>query len=93
MNELIHSSSYSIIFNDFWHENYEDVERWIDKSLRTMFSNETIRILSAFLYNPVKFKHVTLMIDGHDNEITYNKNLMNDEDDDEIEEDNNYKND
>ena len=38
-----------------------------------MFSNIKIRILSALIKNPKYFKHITLLLDGHDSTIKYNK--------------------
>lgn len=36
-----------------------------------MFSNIKIRLLAAKLYNPIGFKIITLIIDGHDSKIKY----------------------
>jgi hypothetical protein len=38
-----------------------------------MFSNIKIRILSANIKNPKNFKSITLMLDGHDTSIEYDK--------------------
>ena len=36
-----------------------------------MFSSPKLRIYSALKRNPKQFKHVTLIIDGHDSKINY----------------------
>lgn len=38
-----------------------------------MLSNIKIRILSALIKNPKYFKHITLLLDGHDSTIEYDK--------------------
>jgi hypothetical protein len=66
----------SIFFNfykKFWmdEENYKRILKIVDYGLDNMFSNIKLRILSAHKYNPELFKHVTLIIDGHDSRINY----------------------
>ena len=36
-----------------------------------MFSNIRLKILSTHKYNPELFRHVTLIMDGHDSRISY----------------------
>lgn len=38
-----------------------------------MFSNIKIRVYSALIKNPLNFKNITLMLDGHDSTIKYDK--------------------
>ena len=39
--------------------------------METMFSNFKIRMLNSVNKNPDLLKHVTLLVDGHDNRINY----------------------
>ena len=41
------------------------------------FGNYMTRYLNIYLYNPYMFKHVTLLMDGHHNKITYEDIYLN----------------
>lgn len=72
MGSIIPYSSYYEIYKDFWlSENANTLNKKIDYMLENMFSNIKVRILSSKLYNPNPFKHVTLLLDGHDSRIEY----------------------
>jgi hypothetical protein len=43
----------------------------LDECLAKMFSNINIRVVCAKHMNPKDFKHVTMMLDGHDSRATY----------------------
>ena len=65
MKEFIPSSSFNVIYHDFYTKNYEVLNQQISWMLENMFSNIGIRIKSTST-NPSGFKHVTLLLDGHD---------------------------
>lgn len=73
INRYIPSSSFHKYYKKFWmdEENYKRINKTVNDSLSTMFSSIRLRILSAYEYNPPLFKHVTLIIDGHDSRINY----------------------
>ena len=68
MSGFIPKSSYYDIFKKFYDKN-NDLNRRISNMLSSMFSTIDLRIHSA-QKNPPLFRHVTLMIDGHDTRVS-----------------------
>lgn len=72
MGKIIPYSSFYEIYQDFWlSDNANMLNKKVDDTLENMFSNLKMRILSSRLNNPSPFKHVTLILDGHDSRIEY----------------------
>lgn len=67
-----HTTFYAV-YKEFWLTNYNNLNKFVDYCLYNMFSNIKIRILSAMIKNPKNFKNITLMLDGHDTSIEYDK--------------------
>ena len=66
-------SSFYTFYKNFWIENYNNLNKYVDICLQSMFSNIKIRIYSAKIKNPINFKNITLLLDGHDSTIDYSK--------------------
>lgn len=71
MGQFIPTSSFNSVYVAFYSKQKEWLESMLDECLSKMFSNIKIRVMCANLLNPVEFKHVTMMIDGHDSRATY----------------------
>lgn len=71
MNDYINYSVFYDIYKKFWIASYTELNKKVDKYLNNMFSSIMLRLLCAQKYNPKEFKHVTLLIDGHDSKINY----------------------
>jgi len=71
MAPYLPASTFYEIYKDFWIVHYSDLNEWLTDSLYNLFSNVYIRVLSATLKNPDKFKFVTMFCDGHDNKFSY----------------------
>lgn len=69
---LPYASFYSF-YKNFWIENYTNLNKYVDLCLLKMFSNIKIRVYSALIKNPVNFKNITLLLDGHDSTIDYSR--------------------
>lgn len=67
-----HTTFYAV-YKEFWITNYNNLDKFVNDSLHNMFSNIKIRILSAMIKNPKNFKNITMMLDGHDTSIEYDK--------------------
>ena len=66
MDPFIPRSSFNDIYQDFYVKQLNALNQQVSQLLENMFSNIFIRIQSAAKYNPDPFKHVTLLLDGHD---------------------------
>lgn len=66
-------ASFFKFYKEFWITNYEHLNKYVDLCLKNMFSNIKIRVYSALIKNPINFKNITLMLDGHDSTIEYDK--------------------
>ncbi|CDH61583.1 predicted protein [Lichtheimia corymbifera JMRC:FSU:9682] len=66
-------STFHRMYKKFWmdEDNYKRIDKIVTQGLSSMFSSTKLRVLSAHLHNPDLFKHVTLIIDGHDSCINY----------------------
>jgi hypothetical protein len=71
MEQFIPKSSFHQLHKEFYEKRSSELSRMIRKMLSSMFSNVRIRLLSAMQKNPAEFRHVTLMLDGHDTRASY----------------------
>lgn len=71
MHKFIPYTTYYALYKNFWHKNYNNINKQVNNDLRNMFSNIKVRIASGLINNPKPFKNVTLYIDGHDGKIKY----------------------
>ncbi|KAI1286531.1 hypothetical protein EDD11_000330 [Mortierella claussenii] len=71
MTQFLPRTSFYAIYCAFLKEQRKDFEKEIMRCFSVMFSTPEIRIRSANWRNPPLFKHVTLMLDGHDSRATY----------------------
>jgi hypothetical protein len=71
MARFMPPSSFHAIYQAFYIKGSKKLSQLLDESLSTMFSSAKVRIMCAKHANPGNFKHVTLLIDGHDSRATY----------------------
>jgi len=71
MGRFIPKSSFTSIYSTFYSKQLNRLDSILDDCLSKMFSNVKIRVISAKENNPEEFKHITMMIDGHDSRATY----------------------
>lgn len=71
MNDYIPYSSFHEIYKSFWDVNLNELHKTCNKLLENMFSTILLRIYYANRLNPEHFKHVTLLLDGHDSRVNY----------------------
>jgi hypothetical protein len=71
MEQFMPKSSFHQLHKEFYEKRGSELSRMIRKMLSSMFSNVRIRLLSALQKNPAEFRHVTLMLDGHDTRASY----------------------
>lgn len=71
MGQFIPKSSFNAIYKVFYKKQLEWLNDALDDCLAKMFSNTKIRVMLAREMNPNEFKHVTMLIDGHDSRATY----------------------
>lgn len=69
MSAFIPRSSYYDIFRKFYESHANELDKKLSNMLMSMFSTLDVRIRSA-QNNPPLFKHVTLMVDGHDTRLS-----------------------
>lgn len=68
MSRFVPRSSFYDIYRSFYTKQSQTLDKKLTTSLASMFSNIQIRILTA-QQNPSMFKHVTLLLDGHDTRV------------------------
>ena len=68
MSRFIPRSSFYDIYRSFYTKQSQNLDKRLSTFLATMFSNIQIRVLTA-QQNPSMFKHVTLLLDGHDTRV------------------------
>jgi len=73
MKKHVPYTSFYAFYKKFWITNYDTLNKKVNHCLLNMFSNLKIRILSALIKNPKNFKNITLLLDGHDSSISYDK--------------------
>jgi hypothetical protein len=66
MDRFLPKSSFNDIVQDFYTNQCNILNQRLSKMLETMFSNINLRTETARERNPEGFKHVTLLLDGHD---------------------------
>ncbi|KAF9972728.1 hypothetical protein BGZ73_004064 [Actinomortierella ambigua] len=71
MDDFIPKSSFYALYEAFFRTNHSAVNRLVTDLMKNMFSNIKVRIAHAKAYSPEGFKHVTLMLDGHDTRASY----------------------
>jgi hypothetical protein len=71
MGQYLPKSTFHIIHSTFVKVECALFEKEIKRCFASMFSTLEIRIRTANWKNPPLFKHVTLMLDGHDSRATY----------------------
>ena len=71
MGQYLPKSTFHIIHSTFVKVECALFEKEIKRCFASMFSTLEIRIRTANWKNPQLFKHVTLMLDGHDSRATY----------------------
>ncbi|KAG0195338.1 hypothetical protein BGX28_001635, partial [Mortierella sp. GBA30] len=71
MAQYIPKTTFHVIYSTFLKFERALFEKEINRCFTSMFSTPEIRIRSANVRNPSIFKHVTLMLDGHDSRATY----------------------
>ena len=71
MSQFLPRTSFHVIYCTFLKGERKVFEKEIMWCLAMMFSTPEIRIRSANWRNPPLFKHVTLMVDGHDTRASY----------------------
>lgn len=74
IEKYLPQSTFHTFYKKFWmdEENYKRINKIVNDCFNNMFSNIKLRILSARKHNPDLFKHITLILDGHDSRINYN---------------------
>ena len=72
MEPYMPKSSFFAIYHTMFKKQYKLFTKLCNGFLEDMFSNFEIRLKSAKEKNPPLFKHVTLLLDGHDTRATYN---------------------
>ena len=60
-----------MIYKSFYKCERNELDKILSMMLSTMFSNIKIRLYSAQEKNPPLFKHVTLLLDGHDTRVSH----------------------
>lgn len=73
MQQFMPKSTFHVIYTRFLKEERPMFEKEINRCYLNMFSSPQIRIRSAKWRNPTLFKHVTMMLDGHDSLVAYPK--------------------
>jgi hypothetical protein len=71
MSQFLPRTSFYAIYCTFLKDERLLFEKEINRYLSTMFSTPEICIRSANWRNPPLFKHITMMLDGHDSRATY----------------------
>lgn len=71
MSQYIPKTTFHVIYTTFLKGERAIFEKEIKRCISSMFSTPEIRIRSANWRNPKPFKHVTMMLDGHDSRATY----------------------
>jgi hypothetical protein len=79
IDKYIPQSTFHYSYKKFWmdDENYNRLNKIVNDSLNNMFSSVRLRILSAHKNNPDLFKHVSLILDGHNSRINYTDTEIN----------------
>jgi hypothetical protein len=76
MSQFLPRTSFHEIYAAFFKTERSLFDKFITQCLANMFSNPEIRLRSASWKNPPLFKHITLLLDGHDTRATYGENKV-----------------
>ena len=76
MKQFIPSSTFGKIYDSFWKKNYEKINDTSETIMSKWYSSEILRIFTWKLNNPIEFKNITMLGDGHDNRIDYSNKKM-----------------
>ena len=76
MSQYLPRTSFHQVYTTFFKTERALFDKFITQCLYTMFSTPEIRVRSANWKNPPMFKHVTLLLDGHDTRATYGENKI-----------------
>ncbi|KAL1929831.1 hypothetical protein VTP01DRAFT_985 [Rhizomucor pusillus] len=71
MGRFVPRNSFYALYRAFYIKNGAMLSEVVINRLTEMFSNVKIRVLCATHINPSEFKHVTLLLDGHDTRAWY----------------------
>lgn len=76
MEKYLSHTNFFRIYKYIYITKYEELNNWINNIIYNCSSNKNIRLLSSYINNPELVKHVTLIMDGHHNKITYENITM-----------------
>jgi hypothetical protein len=76
MSQFMPRTSFHQVYTTFFKTEKALFDKYITECLSTMFSTPEIRVRSANWKNPPLFKHITLLLDGHDTRATYGENKV-----------------
>lgn len=73
MGRYMKYTTFYKLYSKFWidEDNYRRLYKKVNNCLNKMFSTPLLRLYTSIKNNPEIFKHVTLVIDGHDSRINY----------------------
>ena len=76
MSQYIPRTTFHQLYTTFFKTERPLFDKFITQCLANMFSTPQIRVRSANWKNPPLFKHITLLLDGHDTRATYGENKI-----------------
>jgi hypothetical protein len=76
MSQYLPRTSFYQLYDTFFDIQIALFDKFITQCLANMFSTPEIRVRSANWKNPPLFKHITLLLDGHDTRATYGENKI-----------------
>lgn len=76
MSQHMPRTSFHQIYCAFFKSQRHLFDKFVSEQLYDMFSTPKIRVMSASWKNPPLFKHITLLLDGHDTRATYGQDKI-----------------
>jgi hypothetical protein len=76
MSQFMPRTSFHAIYATFFKTEKSLFDKFITQKLTNMFSTPELRVRCANWKNPKIFKHITLLLDGHDTRATYGDNKV-----------------
>lgn len=76
MSQYLPRTSFHQVYTTFFKTEKALFDKFISQCLISMFSTPEIRVRSANWKNPPLFKHITLLLDGHDTRASYGENKI-----------------
>lgn len=69
---------FNSLYNEFWEVRNDELNNQIDKFLKTMFSNNKLRLINAYLYNPENLKVPTIIFDIYNkfNNVNHSNRIL-----------------